>query len=433
MIKMDNIRSPKNKSAKKTGRALWYNYYAGYSKDFATELISEACLNPQSIILDPWNGSGTTTSVSAELGYSSIGFDLNPVMVFIAKARLVSKREKNSLMPLAWEIIDNDHFEYVEKDDPLLLWFTRKSVKHIRGIERNIQKLLIDEKEYIPFAKRGDYSEVSDLASFFYMALFRLVNFLLQPFRSKNPTWIKKPSNLDERLELRNNIVKEQYLYNVKFMVDSLIQDPCDISNSDVLVNVDVSPSTKIPLKTESVDFILTSPPYCTRIDYARSTQPELSILGYNIEDKSDTLRSDLIGTTTVSKVVNESREAWGPTCNQFMSRLKQHSSKASKTYYFKNHMQYFDGIYRSILELTRVLKKNGSCFIVVQDSHYKEIHNNLQRVIIEMSEGCGCDLMGRVDFNVGNSYVKINSDSNKYLSKRHNIESVLHFVRNVK
>ena len=44
-------------------------------------------------MLDPWNGSGTTTYAAAQLGHSSIWLDLNPVMVIVARARLLSPSE----------------------------------------------------------------------------------------------------------------------------------------------------------------------------------------------------------------------------------------------------------------------------------------------------------------------------------------------------
>ena len=38
------------------------------------------------MILDPWNGSGTTTYAASQLGYTSRGLDLNPVMNIVARA-----------------------------------------------------------------------------------------------------------------------------------------------------------------------------------------------------------------------------------------------------------------------------------------------------------------------------------------------------------
>lgn len=56
-------------------RSSWYRYYAGYSRAFVTDTIDHLGLTKGSTILDPWNGSGTTTAVAAEAGYEVVGFD----------------------------------------------------------------------------------------------------------------------------------------------------------------------------------------------------------------------------------------------------------------------------------------------------------------------------------------------------------------------
>ena len=64
-----------------------------------------------------------------------------------------------------------------------------------------------------------------------------------------------------------------------------------------------VASSEKLPLAEASVDIVLASPPYCTRIDYAVATSVELSLLGFVRDAGFRDLRRGLIGTTTVPKV----------------------------------------------------------------------------------------------------------------------------------
>lgn len=67
------------------GSAFWmggfFPYYAGYPARFAIDVIRSAGLVPRSSVLDPWNGSGTTTYAAAQPGHTAIGFDVNPVMI----------------------------------------------------------------------------------------------------------------------------------------------------------------------------------------------------------------------------------------------------------------------------------------------------------------------------------------------------------------
>ena len=71
-------------------------------------------------------------------------------------------------------------------------------------------------------------------------------------------------------------------------------------------VFIDVASSEALPHPSSSVDFILSSPPYCTRIDYAVASLPELALFGYVPEGDFQLLRKKLIGTSTVPTVVPE-------------------------------------------------------------------------------------------------------------------------------
>jgi site-specific DNA-methyltransferase (adenine-specific) len=52
------------------------------------ELLIRACCPPGGVVLDPCCGSGTTLAAGVGLGRSTIGFDINPDAVAIARARL---------------------------------------------------------------------------------------------------------------------------------------------------------------------------------------------------------------------------------------------------------------------------------------------------------------------------------------------------------
>lgn len=197
------ILNPKRASQSRNGRAGWYPYYAGFSQNFAHSLLSSANLKPNACIMDPWNGSGTTTSAAANLGFHAYGYDLNPVMVVISKARLLSKGNISSIQPITSDILKkarkNTHITSV-LTDPLCTWFTPSSARNIRRLEKAIQVLLIDVKDYQWLTHRQAIHDLSELAAFYYTALFRTVRIFLKPFFASNPTWIKKPNSKSIRL-----------------------------------------------------------------------------------------------------------------------------------------------------------------------------------------------------------------------------------------
>ena len=187
--------------------------------------------------------------------------------------------------------------------------------------------------------------------------------------------------------------------------------------------------ATELSLPDCSVQSVISSPPYCTRIDYAMATAIELAILRFSGRS-FDLLRRSLMGSATVQKGSQRLQESWGKTCLRFLEQLQRHPSKASKTYYYRNHVQYFESLFKSLQEIFRVLEPRGFCALVVQDSYYKELHNDIPRITTEMAENIGLIIKCRNDFAAIPSMVAMNIGARKYLRLRRNTESVLCFER---
>lgn len=415
-------------STTKFGRSSWYPYYAGFSFDFATEALRAGNLSNDSVILDPWNGGGTTTWAARSLGFKSIGFDLNPVMVIAAKARAMGIGNKSSIIPIATDILAKATLRTTSTaNDPLTTWFVPRSAAPFRSLERSIQQLLVNERECVDVSSPEVVARLSELAAFYYVALFRTVRYFLRPFIPTNPTWTKRPRDPRARLRPRETDIYARYRLEVERMLNDLeiLQDE---SYNDVEVDFGVASSTRLPLSDESIDFVLSSPPYCTRIDYAVATMPELAILGLHPDYDVDQLRRELIGTPTVARGDIDIDERWGRTCITFLKSVAEHPSKASSTYYYKNHCQYFAGIFRSLTELKRVVKPNGHCVLVVQDSYYKDIHNDLPKIFQEMLYELGFVLNGRTDYTARTLMAHRHPGARKYRPHRRATESVLFF-----
>ena len=420
------IRNPKRISEAQAGRASWYPYYAGFSEKFAERLIASAQLNTASIVSDPWNGSGTTTAAAAGRGHDAFGCDLNPVMVLAARARMLSKREKHSLIPLAAAIARRISLKPPKPDEPLAAWFSPSAVSALRDLELAIQTMLISTDTSFQVLTATEIGYISDLAAFFYVALFRTARGLVHRFEASNPTWLKKPVSVRARVRPVPTEIRAAFQQQVKTMADAIPDDPL---TKDSEVTITLNSSEKIPLSDDTVDFVLSSPPYCTRIDYAFTTRVELAVLGYK-RDEFDQLRRKLIGSATVPKQGSAPKKDWGTTCTRFLEKLKSHPSKASATYYFKNHVQYFGSMYESLGEISRTLKKKGTCVLVVGDSYYKDVHNDLPRIVKEMSHSHDLVLRRSETFRHQQTMARVNPKVRKYRRSVDAIESVLCFSR---
>ncbi len=422
------IINPKQSARDRSRQSKLFPYYAGFSDEFAFSIINSASLDDHSCVVDPWNGSGTTTSAAAALGYKSYGYDLNPVMAIVAKARLLNIREKPSICPIRAEIVKKAtrDVSVIMDNDSLNTWFLPNSTNSIRNIERAVQELLIDDLKYRSLKTKEDVDSISDLAAFFYTVLFRTLRVLLRGFVTSNPTWIKKPSQLSNRLRPKTESIITVFSHEIDSMLSSIEYSLFDSIKSSESSFVGVASSESLPLPDSSVDLMISSPPYCTRIDYAVATMPELALLGYDLNGDFQNLRRKMIGTSTVTEIPLSPLSKWGKTCISFLNDLKTHGSKASKSYYYKNHLQYYNGIFQSIAEIKRALAMKGVSVIVVQDSYYKNIHNDLPKIFSEMAESNGLSLGHRVDFTHRRSMAGINPAVKPYRTDVNATESVL-------
>ncbi len=319
----------------------------------------------------------------------------------------------------------NDNFP---NEDPLNAWLKSESAICFRNLERAVHHLQVNN-DYCPIYAQNSLERLSSLASFFYLALFKTLRSFLTMYVSSNPTWIKISSAKDNYINPSLDEIYIELQNQVREMVSiNVLNRTGTVRNNSAIIKIERASSDSIPLQNSSIDLVISSPPYCTRIDYAIATSPELALLGCSMNKDIKILRDSMIGTPTIIDRKLEVRSDWGPTCKSLLTAVEGHNSKASKSYYHRYHIQYFDAIYRSLLEINRTLITSGKCVIVVQDSYNKDIHNDLPQIFCEMAESLGWVTIDRLDFDIKRTMASRNHRARKYRSNSSATESVLIF-----
>ena len=383
---------PETVSCPKLGSHLTgYRYYAGYSRAFVRDILINW---PQSeLILDPWNGSGATTTVSAELGRQCLGIDMNPAMVVIARAALLTDDDAAAIQRQACKLkCLSEGNGAVKDDDPLLEWIEPETVARVRSI----QATLVGSDRLDP----QDVPNLEAPQAFWLTALFDSLRQLTTAWRSSNPTWVKQrgnsqPASLawEELTKSAHNAAASARPVNPGGAVPSRVV----LGDSTDLRNLRIRPS-----------LVLGSPPYCTRIDYAIATRIELSALGLPAREQT-TLRRRLLGTTTVPRQEPTLATAAGHTAHRTLEAVRNHPSKASATYYVKWLAQYLDTYTSSLRELSRVTTRPGTIGLVLQGSYYKETFIDLPKITTEILGNLGWNLIRTYAFQPRRSLANIN------------------------
>ncbi len=206
------------------------------------------------VVLDPLCGSGTTNLEAIFLGADSIAVDLNPIN------RLMT-RVKYEVLKLPLETLEQipdraqELFETVS--DPAKL-------ESIRAMEN------------------------SEEGTIHYLALLAFLH-ALRWASNRQSRSASRPPKVSPALFRR---ALHHYYRIIHTFVTNPEFHPYELGSLQVLPNLDAR--TLEGIEDESVDVVLTSPPYSLASDYVRSDYPQLQFLGIDVHE----LREKLIGLT---------------------------------------------------------------------------------------------------------------------------------------
>lgn len=275
-----------------------FDFYKGnFHGQMVRGLINYCNLKKDSIILDPFCGSGTTLIESKLLGFNSIGIDINPIACLNTKV-------KTELLEISINYLLSNNNKYLDLD----------YYKTNYPIKINFQEFLN-----------------SDIQELFYVFLFtRAISD--EFYTSKN----KKQAFNDNFLKIIHVLRNFEKLKN---------KIELKLGESQIFFNDSIMQLEQ--LDSDSIEAIITSPPYINLIDYIRMDIHQIvSLLKL---DHIKFLRRNLIGRDLKHQVITE-----------------------------KLYWQKIDIIFK---ELHRILKFNRNFIIVIGDyRNMKERFINLAR-----------------------------------------------------
>jgi SAM-dependent methyltransferase len=424
-----DVHTSKRGERERTGVYAWHSYYAGYAEQFVADVLS-VLARPGDLIVDPWNGSGTTTLVAQCRGFRSLGIEINPVMVLHAQAKNLQfpcsaddvLAEAHNLVTTARRFVNARPVEFGDIAD----WVHEEPLAALVALSDAINEGIMDgpAPDFVSTILRQEARSASyppKEKAFFFSALFQVLRKVGKFNRGSNPTWLLLD---DQSASTTTDAVFTFFLETVQSMLADLEAVAwCAEETADYWVIM--GDSRALRLVDASVNLIVTSPPYCTRIDYAFSTKPELLLLGK--EDREvDALRRATMGAPVIVDKSISRRETWGQTCNDFLNAVAGHPSKASKSYYLPTYLQYFRDAEQSLREIKRVLKDGGQAVIVVQSSYYKDIELPLGDVYVQMSGWLGFDAGIARREAVRQHMAHVNTRSRQYVKDKVYYEDVV-------
>lgn len=361
----------------------WYPFVEGYSKEFIKSIIDE--VNKKDLVcLEPFSGSGTT---SLELQHNNIpcySFEINPLMYIIAKVKLENDYDLNKVE--LWHDFVQTKRAVINADlktvfSTLYEGNNKRKWNYDKIVGLAVQKL----KMAIDLIKEEKYKNL------FFVVLSSILLDVSNLYRNGKCLSYKKNweeitlSEADVFKKFDDKINKE-----IKKDIQSIKKTAQN--NQNILFNEDSRVGIEEEVENNSIDLVITSPPYLNSRDYTDTYMLELKTLGLtntyeevrNLREK--TLRSHvqikwqdnesinnktLESTLKLLKDCSGDQEMWNSSILD-MVRL-----------YFVDMQKIFHVIYKKV-------KLGGRIYFNVSNSAYFNVMINTLEICAEIAESEG-------------------------------------------
>jgi len=218
----------------------WFYFKEGFSKELVFKLVDMFNLKGGDWLLDPFCGCGTTNLACKQLGINSIGFDTLPVSIFVSKVK-TTDYEISQLKKSVKEFLKIKFRKpYVNVSNNVKCAFSRFVLEDIIIFMDEIMKI-----------------KDNDTRNFLLLGLINSAMKCSYAFKDGGVIKLKTKSVPPLRDMLRRQ------LYTMIHDLEHFETKPCSAI-------IDYCDARKLKLDDNSVDAIITSPPYLNKIEYTR-------------------------------------------------------------------------------------------------------------------------------------------------------------------
>ncbi|MGH9804609.1 MAG: DNA methyltransferase [Candidatus Acidiferrales bacterium] len=381
----------------------WYRFVLSFPPHLVRHYLDKFGVGSNNLVLDPFCGTGTTLVECKKLGIRSLGVESNPMAYFASQVKIDWRIDPDGLLRashhVAKSVAAQLEAEGIEDFGRLPLFRRpRRNFPRIRTLPAEVNKLLLKNSisplplhktlvllEAIEKQKDDDYKAHQKLA--LAKALVdELSNLHFGPEVGIGPAKSDAPVNsawLSQIEAIANDVRNLRFRSGVKATVCKA--DARDLGS--VLCN-------------NTIDYVITSPPYPNEKDYTRTTRLESVILGF-IRSKQDlrALKASLIrsNTRTVYKGDNDDLHVRENERIQEIAvaiearRMKLGKNSGFERLYARVTQLYFGGITRHLRNLRCALRPGAQLAYVVGDqASYLRVMIRTGQLLAEIAESLG-------------------------------------------
>ena len=387
----------------------WVPWIAGFSSDFVKRVLS-IYLDNKGTVLDPFAGVGTSLIEATLAGHKAIGFEINPYAILACRTKLNASLVdvavfSNELLRFEAFYKEKVSSDYIPRSTPPDGFKTRADF-YSEGV---LRKVLIIQ-DFINSV--GDVNLQNLFRVAFAATMVRYSNYSYEPSLGRRVSSGKS--------EILDFPVLETMLGKLAEIAEDIIWFQAQLSAQQLHSSIinDSFFNYRAYLEPQSVDLIVTSPPYLNNYHYNRNTRPQLYWLGY-VECPGDlkSLENANFGKywQTVRELEHLGLDFSLPSTD-IEERLKMlRSLHPEKKIYGGNGWanyaaSYFNDCYKLAVAIDYSLKPGGTALLVIGNSILQGLTIPTDQYFGKIAESVGLELV-KIDVprvaRVGNSIIQ--------------------------
>ena len=365
----------------------WYRFVLSFPPHLVRSYLDRFQVDHRNFVLDPFCGTGTTLVECKKLGIPSVGIEANPVAHLATQVKTSWNVDARSLLLHAQEVVrlarrmmDNKEFKIPTLTSSQQTLLIRNSISPVPLRKALILRSAIDHLYDSRFSRYEQLALAKQAVSSFS-------NLHFGP-----EVGVSRKKTIDAP-------VFDLWIDQLQHMASDLdhIQQ-----NGDAPAKVHLGDARNISktLDANSIDTVITSPPYPNEKDYSRTTRLESVLLGL-LTDKMDLRRQkkSFLRSNTRNVYKGDDDAKWirnNRRVTQLADKIENRRIELGKTSGFERQYHrvvrlYFGGMARHLRELGPKLKTGARLAYVVGDqASYFRILIRTGEILGEIAEEIG-------------------------------------------
>lgn len=252
----------------------WVPWIAGFSRHFIADALDRYTNDHKELVLDPFAGVGTTLVESDLAGHDTLGFEINPYAAFAAQLKLHAHRVSADLVRSTAKRLLTYRRPKTKLKPPE--GFRTREEFYSPKVERKVLRIL-------EFSTEQEDERVRDLVRLAFAAtMVDYSNYSYEPSLGRKSA-AGRPNVEDYPVDRRIAAKLRDMASDIEWYRSRRKRS----ARPDGKVHVNSFLEAYRNIAQNSVDLLVTSPPYANNYHYNRNTRPQLYWLGYCHSPKS--------------------------------------------------------------------------------------------------------------------------------------------------